>query len=69
MGSTCWLYAALVVVLTWPLTTRITTHLPISAESSPTVPLFNLAGACQWSLIETATLPARLASAPEPAPV
>jgi hypothetical protein len=39
------LYAALAIVLTWPLALRLTTHLPIGAESSPTVPLFNL-----WTL-------------------
>lgn len=41
----CGLYAALAIVLTWPLASKLTTHLPIGAESSATVPLFNL-----WTL-------------------
>lgn len=41
----CGLYAALAIVITWPLAMRLTTHLAIGAESSATVPLFNL-----WTL-------------------
>lgn len=39
------LYLGWAVCLTWPLMTRITTHLPLGTEQSDTVPLFNL-----WTL-------------------
>src|SRR5215475_10688187 len=39
------LFAAAAVVVTWPLASRLGTHLPLGSLSGRTVPLFNL-----WTL-------------------
>src|SRR5258706_9795085 len=43
------LFGATALLVSWPLATRLTTHLPLGSLGSKTVPLFNL-WTLEWNL-------------------